>query len=408
MTSVHLSSNPRVLKEADALLEAGYYVHVVATETSVPFEPLDETICADLRWDRTVVTRGTIPLYAWKTLKQRYARKLIHRRGKATYKEAVIAHHRLTESLALAASRIRADLYLAHHLGALPAAATAAKMNGAKLGFDAEDFHTEEVTVEKQDFDDQIARRVIEETLLPRCDSLTAASPLIAQQYRQTYGVSMKPILNVFPLAEAPNDPTAWQGGSSNEHSALRLYWFSQTIGMGRGLEEIAEAMVLMRTPVELYLRGNPDQEFVEKLLRGAGGEDSRERIHILPLVPNRELIRQSIGFDLGLALELDQPLNRSLCLTNKIFAYLLVGLPVLLSKTRAQEAIAEKMGLAALLVDINRPEAVAASLDAFALDTDGRAKASQVAWKLGREQFNWDIEKLKFIESVESQIGRP
>ncbi len=405
ITSAHLASNPRLVKEADALQAAGYRTHVVAADLAASLRAMDQTILARARWSCTLVGRGTLPGYAFLTFLQRGSQWLL---GKGWVKWggvplAVTAHHRLTRKLGNVAAGIPADLYHAHNLGALPAAAHAAKSNGAKLGFDAEDFHSGELTEEQESRGSHAARQILEASFLSRCDLLTAASPGIAAEYHRLYGVTMQTILNVFPLDEAPVQPKEPRGDGF-----LRLYWFSQTIGGGRGLEPLVAALGRMKQPTRLYLRGKPADGFLDHLRELALREGLKDVIEVLPVTPPGDLIRESAGFDLGLGLEMNHPRNRAICLTNKIFVYLLAGLPVLLSRTPAQETISEELGLAARLIDTDDAEATARTLDQFAMDAPARRIASAAAWKLGREHYNWNLEQTRFLGWIRATLDVP
>src|SRR5260370_1251501 len=79
----------------------------------------------------------------------------------------------------------------------------------------------------------------VERESLPQCCYVTAASPGIAGAYASKYGIpTPTSILNVFPLAERP-----LRFRETRPDGPLRLYWFSQTIGPGRGLENVIRAM---------------------------------------------------------------------------------------------------------------------------------------------------------------------
>ena len=119
------------------------------------------------------------------------------------------------------------------------------------------------------------------------------------------------------------------------------------------------------------------------------------------------EMIRLATPYSLGLALELDDPPNRALCLTNKAFAYLLAGIPILFSRTPAQEQLAGALGEAAMLVDLDRPDVTAHTLDAFFADKGLQARARACAWRLGHDRYNWDTEKVKFLDSVSRCLNR-
>jgi hypothetical protein len=114
-------------------------------------------------------------------------------------------------------------------------------------------------------------------------------------------------------------------------------------------------------------------------------------------------MVRLAATADLGLSTEDSHPLNRDLCLTNKIFAYLLAGIPQLLSRTSAQCALAPELGNAATLVDLNRPAEAAALLDASFAMPNAVSCARNKAWKLGQLRFNWEVEKDIFLNAVNS-----
>ena len=102
------------------------------------------------------------------------------------------------------ASTESAALYIGHGADALAAACNAAAAQRAAAAFDAEDFHSGELAAEEGHSLELRLRYSLESRFLPRCDFLTAGSPGIARAYESAYGVRMSPILNVFPLAEAP------------------------------------------------------------------------------------------------------------------------------------------------------------------------------------------------------------
>jgi glycosyltransferase involved in cell wall biosynthesis len=394
----HLASNPRLVKEADALHEAGYTVKVVAGDTTPGVRVLDDTILARAPWPVVKIGLGARPRYLTRRLHQEFAKRAFAW-GMGGLRGAVWAHSPLTQRLATAAGAEAADLYIGHYLAALPAAAWAAHRHGAKLGFDAEDDHIGELPDTPENRGEIAIRRQIEARFLPQCQHLTAASPGIADAYRLRYGVIMTPILNVFPLAKAPPAMVAHQ--YRNREGMLSVYWFSQTIGPGRGLESIIEAMGKMRGRMKLSIRGSDFLGYSVQLKALAASAGIANRICFLPSAPPDEMARLAAQHDVGLASELNTPPNRAISLTNKIFTYLLAGIPVLLSDTPAQRGLAAELGEAARVVELADPVAVAAALDVWALKPEALAAAKCYAWRLGQTRFNWDIEKIRFLQNV-------
>lgn len=402
VTSTHVSANPRLVKEADVLAEAGYQVHVVAADVNARLRQLDASILAHTRWAYSLVGRPTLPEYALLTLLQRGCRWLLARGLSSSLRLAGIAHFRLTFRLTAAATSVRASAYIGHNLAALPAIADAAAANSSRYAFDAEDFHTEELTQAQRDAGDQIAREIIERRLLPGCVYRTAASPLIAKAYKEKYGLEMTPVLNVFPISESPPRPVP-----SSDVLPRSLYWFSQTVGPNRGLEEIVQAMALLSQPAKLYLRGNPAAGYRENLVElsrklGLGGDN----IQFLPAAAPQQMATLASCYCLGLAVEPGSSPNNLMALSNKLFIYLLAGIPTLLSRTPSHEQIAHELQDAVILVDLHNPRATALSIGDFLGNTRLQIQARATASKLARERFNWDVEKHGFLERVAQSLA--
>ena len=398
----HVASNPRLVKEANALDDAGYRVRVVAGDYMAEIKSLDQTIFAAVSWSWVTVGLGTKFIYSLRKIRQKLAQIIAAIGWMPNLSIAMWAHHPLSKKLGRVAATEAADLYIAHCLAALPAAAWAAERHNAKLGFDAEDFHIGELANIPENQTEIRIRDYIEKTLLPRCCHLTAASPKIAEAYHQRYGIKMQPILNVFSLAESSNNFVKPISKPDTEPS---LYWFSQTIGAGRGIEAIVRAIAQMQTKAKLYLRGIPAVGYQKQLQTLARELKVSEQVHFLPSASPGEMVKLAAEHDLGLSFELTQPFNRAICLTNKIFTYLLAGLPVLMSRTPAQEDLAQRLGEAAVLIDINNPDDIANTLDCWLSQPHKLASARVCAWKLAQEVYNWDVEKKSFLAVVERAL---
>jgi hypothetical protein len=395
VTPGNLAANPRIVKEADALQEAGYDVTAVVSDYSAALRPFDEAIVAEAKW--RVVRAPHAPSDRYVSAAARVASRIIDGLGMALPPTvAAYASRGPIGALTAAATGVRADLYIAHYVAALPAAGAAAERHGALLGFDAEDFHSGEG-------DAQLTKlvRAVEGAWLPRCRHLTAAAPLIGKAYASAYGVpTPTTVLNVFPLKMAPPQVSA----ARSPDAPLRAYWFSQTIGLDRGLQPFLQAMAQARTRVDLELRGADPWGHASTLLAQARDLGLADRVRVLPLGAPDEMVRLAAAYDLGLSLETDVSRNRQFCLTNKIFTYLLAGVPVLMSDTPAQRQLAPDLGAAAAVAPLSDPTALAAAIDRLAVDLDA-AKAH--AAKLGRERYNWETEKAALLASVEAALAR-
>lgn len=404
VTTGQPTTNPRLVKEADALSEAGHEVHVICAHWARWADEMDGELLSTRAWASCRYVggdlRGARTAYWWTRV-----RHGVSRRGLTLCPRSSLlrgrALCRVLPELERAAKERKADLYIAHNLGALPGAVAAAKLHGARVGFDAEDFHSGMRPFDCARTVEDDVTESLEREYLPRCDYVTAASPEIAAAYAAKYDLPLpQTILNVFPLAERPREFRPAQPGEP-----LRLYWFSQTIGAQRGLEDVVQALGMLRgCEIELHLRGQWQHGYRERLLAFAVAHGvSLDQIrHHRPSLPD-EMVRLAAQYDIGLALEVRANLNLELCLSNKIFTYLLAGTALIATATRAQQAITDEIGIAGVHYQPGDVDSLAEILRHFYEDRDHLNIARQAAWVWGERRYNWDIEKKVLMKSIDS-----
>lgn len=406
ITPGHVSTNPRLVKEADALAAAGYATHVVAADYWPAFRAFDDDLASKSGWTLTRVRVSSAARRVILAARRKACTFLVGRGWLPTPAVALWAENDLVGQLTAQATATPAELYIGHYLPGLSAAIQAADRHRARVGFDAEDSHVDELTDDAVQAPKRAARAYVQQQYLPRCQHLTAAAPLIAEALHRRHGVRAEVILNVFPLGEAPDQPT--DTPYLRGDGPATLYWFSQTLGPGRGLEPIVAAMARMRVPAHLHLRGVPSRGYADLLTQLTDRLGLKDRVHLHAPAPPDQMVKLAAGHDVGLALELTTPPNRAICLTNKIFTYLLAGTPVLMSRTPAQEQIAGEIGSAGVLIDLEQPEQIAAALDDLLGDRDRLRGLREGAHRLGRERFNWDVEQRRLIASVRRVLEEP
>lgn len=396
VTPGQLWMNPRAVKEADALSAAGYRVHVIATRLSEAMEARDRDVLRAARWTVGRVDFTGRPRWLGERLGTELARRLD---GLVpSPRLAFLAHSPLTRRLTATTTAVRADLYIAHYPAALPAAVAAARRHGARFAFDAEDFHPGDLP------DGPAAARpnrwidALERQALPRAAYVTAASPGIGQAYAERYGIAQPTVIrNVFPRAEAPAHATP----AGNASPRPTLYWFSQTRGGNRGLECALEAIARAATRPHLHLRGDRRPDFDDAFLRRADALDCADRVHLLDPAPPSRMVALAADHDAGLASETGRTRNHRLALANKIFTYLLAGIPAVLSDTPAHVAFAAEAPDAALLYRTDDPQSLAGVLDRLFESPERLSRARAAAHALGQTSLNWEAEAPQLLACV-------
>lgn len=405
VTTGHPATNPRLVKEAEALSEAGYAVRVVACKFVAWADRADAEF-EGRPWTMDWVRFGEMaPRWKdmWMRARRKLARGLI---GLVGFWQPLAerALHYVVPELTRKAEREPADLFIAHNLAALPAATVAARRYGAKLGFDAEDFHRGQFLADEGI--DYALTCWTEERYMPTCSYVTAASEGIAGAYADVLGIPVPiTIDNVFPLADREATVLASALREEKAEGTRTLYWFSQTIGPGRGLEDVLDALPLLDENVHLALRGQWADGFETGFMGRAEALEVRHRVRVLLPVPPGELIVRTAQHDVGLALEQPHTLNRQVCVTNKIFTYLLAGIPAVVTDTEGQRRICEQVPEATRLVVPSQPADLAMAVRDL-LSRGAYAGAREAAEQAATERFNWEAERKRFLQVVRRCLG--
>ena len=394
------STNPRLVKEADALTQAGYEVQVVACKYQEWADEADAAF-SDRDWSIHWLHYGPMasrPRDLWQRARRRTSKELVGLVGTQLGLTERAFHYAIPE-LTRRVQQIPADLYIAHNLAALPAAYRAAQVHDAALGFDAEDFHRGELPDTPENDLDRRITADLEERYIPSCDYVTAASDGIAAAYADVLDIEPPTtILNVFPWSEREQEVPEAEIDSEVPDGKQSLYWFSQTIGPDRGLEDALRALPFLPDEVVLSLRGQWSSGYEDTFRRQAEQLGVADRIRHLDLVPPDELIPRTSHHDIGLALE--QPsvsTNRTICLTNKLFTYLLAGVPFVATDTPGQRPVVEDLPEVARLYAPGEMEAFTERA-AELLAASGLGEKSLRA---ARQRYCWEVEQSTFLQVV-------
>lgn len=387
--------NPRIVKEADSLTAAGYDVTVLYCFFIQWASELEHKFLPTVAWKHRLV--GGSPnqnkfLYHLTRLRFKLARILNYRINEKIFAER--AQARAFDELLRAAKNIKADLYIAHNLGALPVAVKAARHHKAKAGFDFEDYHRGELSP-----DDPIRRRVVwlENKYVPNLSYYSSSSPLIAKLIKADnpeYNGRHLVLLNCFPKAQQP----VFRRKKTDDET-LRLFWFSQTVGKNRGLETVVAALNILNNPaIRLTLAGRCDAQMKEYLQKHAG--PMAANISFAGMIRPSQLPAFAAGFDVGLASETGFSSNNNAALSNKVFTYLLAGNSIILSNTEMQELFNEtyKVGES---YKIDDPVDLADKIK-FYLNRENLEKQRLHNYDLAGRILNWDKQAGKLIKMIE------
>lgn len=404
ITTGQPSTNPRLVKEADALTAAGYRVTVLYCYWVAWAQQADQVLLKHKPWKWMQLggtpDKGKI---AYMITKMRCkAGNLIFRKfGITKFSAGERAFCRAYDELLREAIKQNGDFYLAHNLGALPVAFYAAKKNGAKVGFDAEDFHRgQETNTQGHSYKLSVH---LEEKYLPRLDYFSAASPMIGDAYK-ALSATPDPLIinNVFSRKLQPEAP------QQKPKATLDLFWFSQTVGQNRGIEDVIKAVGLATNRnIVIHLLGHCRLQEREYFYNVAAAQKvSPAQLNFIDPVEADALFEKAAAFDIGLALENSDSINRDICLTNKIFTYILAGNAIIFSATQAQQQFYNQYpGLGKCFTPGNIQQ-LAHHLNYYYSNRDALQECRSFAWHLGNTLLNWENEQVSFLKAVSHTLS--
>ncbi len=405
VTAGHLSTCPRMLKAADALHESGYDVRVISTMHTPWAAAADRELHArrGWRWEPVAIGRDSAPLrWAVGGARTRIACAAARvLKGRTPERLAVHAFARAHGELVRAILRAPQDLIYGGTTGALAAVAEASRVSGVPAGIDFEDYHCGE---HEPAGDGALMNDLAAATMARaarQASFTTAASAAIARACEARFGVRPLVVNNVFTLPASA--PAARDGGSP-----LRLYWFSQTIGGGRGIEDVIRAAGRAGIRCELHLRGVPVPGYADALHRLAAGvaPDLRLVVHA-PSAPDA-MVDACRGFDAGVSAEQAHVPNRALNLPNKALTYPLAGLAMILTDTEGQRPLADDLDGDAVVFVPGAVDVLADGLARWASSPAALRRAQDRAWDAARRRWHWEhaLERGALLDRVRHAVA--
>lgn len=403
LTGSHLCHNPRVLKEATALAGAGYSVEVLGAWFEAILRDRDQELLARLPFKFAPVIDLTRSRVTHMTCRVRTKLGLLAFRFAGYQNRWQFGY--AVAALRQAAWARAADLYIAHSESAI-AAAIDLRRAGRRVGVDMEDWFSEDLLPEARKHRPirllrDLERRLLRQGAYSACPS-NAMSEALAREYDWSRPTV---IYNAFPWADRQSLDDLLK--DRRDRRIPSVHWYSQTLGEGRGLEDLLAALPLMEHEVEIHLRGNPTAGF-DSWLAGRVPKNWQDRVFVHGLVTNEDLLSRIAEHDIGFAGEMKYCRSRDLTVTNKILHYLLAGLAVVASDTTGQREVAEQAPDAVELYPSGDAPALATRLNVLLESPRNLALAKAAALRASEQIFCWERQQKVLLEAIHRAVSTP
>jgi glycosyltransferase involved in cell wall biosynthesis len=395
VTAGPLCRNPRVLKEATTLGRSGLEVTVLTVANHERFEAYDRELMRGATFQKIAVDRASRdPVTRMVDVAERGVARVARGAIRFGLQSPVsLGPYHALRGLAL---RTPADLTILHT--EIPFSFGSCLVSrGRRVAADFEDWHSRDLLPASRASRPLRLIEASERFLIQRSVYTSAPSRSMAAALASAYlGPPPVTIPNTFPLQP--------EGRPLPRQSPPAFFWFSQTIGEGRGLEEFLAAWALCRTPSSVSLLGDVSESFRERLIRLVPGE-RRSSLRFHPLTSPENLPTLIAEHDVGLALEPALPESRYLTTTNKIFQYLNAGLAILATATAGQREVLAEAPEAGLLVELGKPDDLAATLDSIIGDPVRLRAMGNASRQAAVRRFSWEHFEPLLIDTVRTAL---
>ncbi|WP_112427383.1 glycosyltransferase [Thermogemmatispora tikiterensis] len=301
-----------------------------------------------------------------------------------------------------------ADVYHAHDVAALPACYLASRLRRKRLVFEAHEMPLEEHPLSSMNRGRRLLHHLLTllmKGMIPASDGVITVSPPIVEELQRRYRIKH--------LALVRNIPPYQQVARTRRlHEALglapqiRLALYQGRLQANRSLDLLVKAARYLDPEIVIVLLGKGLGNAAEELEQLIAAEQVSDRVKLLPAVPYAELLSWTASADLGLLVASpDYSLNVRMFLPNKLFEYIMAGVPVLTSALPAVVELVQAYGLGEVLSELT-PQAIARAINGMFARPERLATMRQYALQAASSDLHWEKEQENLLQLYQQIVN--
>ena len=254
--------------------------------------------------------------------------------------------------------RSNADVYFAEDIYTLPFVTTIAKIKKAKVYYNSREIYAHLGGLRNRPTLQNIVKS-IEKFFITKVDIVLTTGPLDSEYIEKLYKISDTLVVRNIPLYQKAVSKIDFRSKYNIDQDKLILI-YQGVILPGRGLKQIINVVARLPKTV-LIILGDGEQKINYKEL--ANKLNISNRVIFAGTVDQKDLINYTAGGDVGLSLIENISISYYHALPNKLFEYIMAGLPVLCSDLPQMKAIIEKYNVGES-INIENEENIFSTLD--------------------------------------------
>jgi glycosyltransferase involved in cell wall biosynthesis len=380
-------NDARVLKEAETLSGMGYLVTVHALHTP-GLTKERETLASGIR----VVRVARSPFWKWRKRElpstdqasQSITKKAVGPISKVSHKMLILRIvARLWTHVGLIFQMIKSqpDIVHAHDVNTLPTGWLVSVLTRSPLIYDAH-----EISTDREGY--ASFRSIVgwvEKHLMPRAAASITTTDTRAKFFARAYGVPRPLVLQNRPRYELVERSQRIRN-ELNLQETWPIVLYQGGLQQGRGLERLVEAAAQVSNSYFVFIGGGRIESVLKELAHSLGLEN---RVYFIPTVSLADLPSYTASADIGVQPIENTCLNHLSTDSNKLFEYMMAGLPVVASSLPEIRTLVSEHELG-LLVEPGSISELAFAICRLVGNDDLRHKFEKNA-AIASQHLNWD-----------------
>jgi len=232
--------------------------------------------------------------------------------------------------------------------------------------------------------------RLLDRLLVPKCDEVVTPEENRSRIYLDEFGANHLPMT----VRNCPPYRPPMRSARLREELVRRgvncptIVLYQGLIDSMRCIEEIAEATRYFDAGVVLVIIGGGYGKWAD----AAAVLARYDRVVVLPRVPYEELPAYTASADIGILLYRNDCRNNYYCAPNKVFEYMMMGLPVIAANYPGMISLVEGEAVG-VCVNPGDARAIAAAVNRMAAEPEARMRYGANGLRRSMERYHWDAE---------------
>lgn len=279
-----------------------------------------------------------------------------------------------------------ADIYIAEDFFPLAFTTIIGKRKNAKVVYNSRELYPFLGGLRNKKFTQWLIK-IIEKKYIKKVDLVLTTGEMDSNFLEDYYGIRNTLVIRNIPLLQVPKKEIDLRN-ILNISPKQKILLYQGVMIEGRGITKIISLMNELKN-IEFVLLGDGAlrKEFETTALK----YKVHDRVHFLGTVPQRDLINYTAAADIGLALIENISISYYHALPNKLFEYIMAGIPVLSSNLPQMKKIINDYQVG-IIVDEKDDINISNGLKKLSEDEEFIAKLKDNCRKASLE-LNWDKE---------------